>query len=255
MNKSNPNNNQIFAEVNYDIFYIKQITPYLNHIKDDKGNFLRMKPRAFAWYYVFNNNVKADAYRRAFYSIFNKKTGLLEEVIPQREKKQKSETRNVFLSVRSAKLYNKGYTQQAIELIEKDYQRKIKKYIPQSMLKQLVIQATYDPSMFFLPNGDVAFKTWNEIPVEYRCCVEGIETRAYGKNADTLITTIKLVKREEARKHLLKVCPGLLEAEKIEIMHKTIDENGRPVGVNIDVKKLSDAELLQRYQELKGAIN
>jgi hypothetical protein len=159
----------------------------------------------------------------------------------------------VLLSIKATKLLNKLYIQQAIELIEKDYQRKIKKYIPQSMLKQLVVQATYDPSMFFDPNGDVAFKTWNEIPVEYRCCVEGIETRAYGKNADTLITTIKLVKREEARKYLLRVCPGLLEAEKLEIMHKTIDENGKPIGTNIDVKKLSDEELLKRYQEIKEA--
>ena len=145
------------------------------------------------------------------------------------------------------------YIQEAISKIEAEHLRQVKLTIPKSLMNQLVVQATYDPSMFFNPDGSVAFNEWDEIPEEYRCCVEGIETKAYGRDGTTLLTTIKLVDREKARKYLLKVCPGLLEAEKMEIIHKTIDEQGNPVG--IDLKKLSDEEILARVQKIKEREN
>ncbi|MGD8707057.1 MAG: hypothetical protein PVI88_00050 [Nitrosopumilaceae archaeon] len=239
-----------YAEINYDICFIKKITPYLDDIKDKNGRPLRNKARAYAWYYVFNNNIKADAYRRAYHSRYNPETGKLEEIIRGDLTKKEAKARNVRISVKANELHSYPYIQQCVELIEKDHIKKIKKTLPQSMLEQLVIHATYDPSMFFTPRGRVAFKTWEEIPEKYRCCVEGIETRAYGKDGNVRISTIKLVDRDKARKYLLQICPGLLEAEKHEIIHKTIDENGAVVGM--DVKKLTDAELIQKYQELKN---
>jgi len=242
--------NQAFVETDYDIFYIRKITPYLNKLKDNKGNLMRMKARGFAWYYVFNGNIKADAYRRAYYSRFDRKIGKLVAPVLEKETSKQRKSRNVCLAIKAATLFNLPYIQTAISLIRKDYENKIKKSIPQSMLQQLIVQATYDPSMFFTPNGKIAFQSWDDIPVEYRCCVEGIETKAYGQNAATQITTIKLCDREKARKYLLRVCPGLLETEKMEITHQTLDGEGNLIG--IDFKKLSDDDLIKRYNELKS---
>lgn len=235
-------------EVDYPVIHIKRITPYLDNITDEKGNMIRQKARAFCWYYVHNGNNKADAYRRAYHSKFNTETRKLEHDYKDHTKEE-IHRRNEITSTKGYDLFSIPYIRKVIRIIEKKYMKEIRDYLPQSMLEQLVIQATYDPSMFFTPEGKVAFSSWEEIPKKYRCCVEGIEQKAYGKDADVTITTIKLVDREKSRKYLLKMCPGLLEAEKHEVIHKTIDKNGNEIG--IDYTKFSDAELLQKYTELK----
>jgi hypothetical protein len=234
--------------INYPIIHIKKLTHYLSDIKNPEGKRVHPKIIAFCWYYVHNGNNKSDAYRRAYCSNFNPKTRKMECEYKD-ESKEEITRRNFICATNAYDLFMLPYVRKIVNRIERRYMKEIKKYLPQSMLEQLVIQATYDPSMFFTPEGKVAFDDWEAIPAKYRCCVEGIEQKAYGKDADVTITTIKLVDREKARKYLLKMCPGLLEAEKLEVVHKTIDKDGNEIG--IDYTKLSDEELLRKYSELK----
>ena len=117
-------------------------------------------------------------------------------------------------------------------LIREQLEQKIKADIPQTMLQQLQIQASYDPSMFIKVNGTANFKDWSEIPLEYRCCIEGIDPKT-GK--------VQLVNREKAREKLLSLAPGLLVTQKLEVTHLTKNDNGDEVGIN--TKTMSDADL------------
>lgn len=240
-------------EINYPPYLIKRITPYLNNITNDKGQRISIKQRAFAWYYVYNNNNKADAYRRAYISRYNKETGqldYLEKELHDSLDGKTQEKRSTLLAVKARNIYRFSYVREMISQIQDHFEKELRSDLQTSMLDQMIIQATYDPSMFFTPTGQIAFNTWEEIPKKYRCCVESIETKAYGKDADTIIRTIKLADRDKARKYLLKICPGLLEAEKMEVLHKTVDTNGKEIGV--DFTGLSDKKLIEKYNELKG---
>jgi hypothetical protein len=192
---------------------------------------------------VFNGNNKADAQRRAYYSRWNKETEKL-ELIEERVKR----TTNFNIQQMGLQNYCKPIIKQAIHLIRTNNEKEIKTNLPQILLEQLYAQATYDPGMFIDKNGDPKFKDWDEIPENYRCCVEGIETNWHGKDADRKSVKIKLVDREKARKYLTKLCPSIFVPEKLEHVIKTIDKEGKEVG--IDYSKMSEEELRTLYKKI-----
>lgn len=215
-------------EIDFNHMQIKEMTPYLDDIKVSYGKYSRgltIRQRAFCWYCVWGDN-KLSAFEKAY-----------------GRKIKKNSTNVVYIES------DKPHIKEAIKRIRENVQRQIKESLPSQLCEQLVIQAMYDPSMFFNPDGSVAFKNWNEIPKKYRCCVQGIKTKAYGKDGDTIITTIELADREVARKYLIKMFPGLVGPDKIDVVHRTVDKDGNEVG--IDFSKASDEELERRIIELR----
>lgn len=75
--------------------------------------------------------------------------------------------------------------------------------LEREVIASLYAQAFYDPAMFVTPDGCVAFDAWEDIPAEWRCCVEGIEQRR--DKAGVPYTTIKLVDRKWALDRLSRL--------------------------------------------------
>lgn len=233
------------TEIDYPLHLVEKVTTLLNTIEyvNSAGKTCKLNPKmkGYIWYYVNNNGNKSDAYRRAYASRFNRKTNKL---IPNKDLNVCS------IKSRGYVLFTKIYIREGIRLLRDDIESKIKAEIPQTLLEQLQVQASYDPSMFIDPDGKPAFDSWEDIPLKYRCCVEGINTTRYGKNGNICETVIKLVNRNNARAQLLKIAPGLLEPDKFEVLHKTVDANGNETGINYS--RLSDAELRELAQKTKG---
>lgn len=74
----------------------------------------------------------------------------------------------------------------------------------EKIIDVLYCQAFYDPAMFITPRGKPRFENWEEIPEKWRCCIEGITTKAYGKDALVQLTEISLVSRERSLERLAK---------------------------------------------------
>lgn len=235
--KNLPKPQKRILEVDYPPELIKRLTPFLDSITYNVGETVRkpsLKQRTYAWYYCYNNGNKSDAYRRAYYSSFHKGRGKL---IPDDDLNTNTITQG------GSDSYRRPYISEMIRLIRADIEHKIKDDIPQTLLEQLQIQATYDPAMFIKADGAPAFSDWEEIPPAYRCCVEGINSTRYGKNGNICETTIKLVNRAAARKELMVLAPDLLAPNKVELIHKTLDKDGKETG--LDMSRLSDAELYE----------
>ena len=240
---------------------IVKLTPYLNDITIP-GKAARSKPRkltafqkAFSWYYVFNNNNKADAYKRAKYGRYDKKLDIIQIVPPEWNRKTPFAS---YCCIEGLALFNLPYIQQAIHAIREHHINNVKVDLPQTFIEQLTIQSTYDPSMFIDVDGEAKFQDWEEIPFEYRCCVEGIEKKYYGKDADRKVVILKLVDRSKARRELYQFAENLiLNPEQLNVIHKTINQKGEEVGLdpmNFDPKNMSTEKLqsyLEKIQEAK----
>ncbi len=72
------------------------------------------------------------------------------------------------------------------------------------IIGQLYKQAFYDPAMFINGNGSPRFTSLDDIPLEWRCCVESIKTNMHPKNINVVTYEIKLANRGEARRELSK---------------------------------------------------
>jgi hypothetical protein len=232
-------------EIDFSPQQIKKLTPYLDNIVVPSKNkktitYLTLKHRAFAWYYVFNSNNKADAYRRAFCSTYNSKKQILE--INQKEQS------NQRCAIEGNNKYRKEYIQQAIQKIREKLEEEISMDVPQGIIEQLQIMCTFDPAMFYNADGTIKFKNWKEIPEKYRCCVESMEVKYYGKGEDEKqVIVLKLCSRDKAREALLKIIPGLLLPEKKNIQYTTLDKDGNEVG--FDPSNYTDEELKKRLLE------
>lgn len=222
-------------EKDYPLELIKKLTPYLNHLTYVTGvtkKKITPQMRGFCWYYVYNHGNKSDAYRRANYSVYSKKQ---DKLLPRKHIQHNTVAHG------GNRSYRAEYIKEGIRLIRAEIESKIKTDIPQTIIEQLLIQATYDPAMFITESGKPAFEHWDDIPEDYRCCVEGIQSKRFGKDGAICETTIKLVDRAVARKELLKIAPELLQPDRLNIIHSTIDSDGKPVGINY--RGMSDAEL------------
>ncbi len=80
-------------------------------------------------------------------------------------------------------------------------ERKIS-YVPK-ILSLLEAQAFYDPSEIVDSTGELRVPL-ADLPPYLRLCVEGIETKFYGKDADRSVTVVKLVNRQKALESLAR---------------------------------------------------
>lgn len=91
-------------------------------------------------------------------------------------------------------------------------ERKIS-YVPR-ILAVLESQAFYDPADFFTGEGDLKCPL-EDLTYLQRVCIEGIDTKFYGKDANRAVTTVKLVNRFQALDKLIKYVGLLQEAPTI----------------------------------------
>ena len=99
-----------------------------------------------------------------------------------------------------------------------------------NVLETLEAMAFSDISMFLNPDGTPKFKNWDEIPPTLRRCIDGMERKFYGRDANRSVLNITLAKRSDALKAI---------ANYVALMR-----NG-PLAENSNAMKMSaDTELL-----------
>lgn len=91
-------------------------------------------------------------------------------------------------------------------------ERKIS-YVPR-ILAVLEAQAFYDPLDFLDPEGGLRVPLENMTYLQ-RVCIEGIETKFFGKDADRSASTVKLVNRSQALDKLIKYVGMLVDTPTI----------------------------------------
>ena len=236
-------------EVDYTQLQIKKLTPYLDHItqpapgRNNKNKFrpLKNNHRAFAWYFVFNNNNIADAYNRMRYGTFNPQTEELDVVFPQNRKTKTSFPAKS--AMHGGVLYRKPYIKECIKLIQDKHCEHLLLQHRQSYIEQLQKRAYYNINLFF--DEQDRPKPFSEIPPEYHCCIDGIERKRYGKDGDYVESIYKLADKDKARAELAKLTPQFNISERFEVLHKTINSSGSEIGImsQADLEKLSIDEL------------
>lgn len=78
-------------------------------------------------------------------------------------------------------------------------------FLEKEVMDTTLARALYDPSLFLNPDGTPAFSDWNDIPEAYRRCIEGIDVKFWGKDADRQSVTFTLANRSEALGQLTKL--------------------------------------------------
>jgi len=160
--------NEIYNMSNAEL---KKITKYL----DDLG--LNNRQRRFAYFYVLNDFKGADAARKAGYTY----------------KGNKSEA-NIMTSI-ACQNKSKANIREAINRII-DHKKRDVKEIEKRLHDLWWKRASYDISTFI--NEDGEFKQLKQIPKAWRCCVDGIEKKVYGKDANVKVVVAKLADRDKA---------------------------------------------------------
>lgn len=141
--------------------------------------------------------------------------------------------------------------QAAVRRYIDDYLVAKKNELDEKITKTLMEQAFYDPADFITPEGDPKFHSWDEVPPEKRCCIESIETKAYGKDADRTITTLKLSQRNAAIKQLTEFL-ALSGPKRVEIT----GAGGKPIktvslNATTPLADMTDSQLLSMLAEFQ----
>lgn len=69
-----------------------------------------------------------------------------------------------------------------------------------NLMETLEALAFYDVSKFLNPDGSLAFRDWKELPAPLRRCVEGVEVKFFGAQAQRQTVSLQLAKRADALK-------------------------------------------------------
>lgn len=94
-------------------------------------------------------------------------------------------------------------------------------------------RAFYDISVFYDDDGRI--RPLDEVDVEWRCCVDGVEERYFGKDANRRVITYQLANRDTALQTLYKMVSGfdgdtaggMLPSEARERLQKIFSQ-GKP---------------------------
>ena len=78
---------------------------------------------------------------------------------------------------RAAELMKCPGVQEAIKLHGELWLRGRQESLEQDILKVLNARAFYDPALLINPDGTPRFKEWDELPEDFRRCIDGIETK------------------------------------------------------------------------------
>ena len=179
-------------ELSYSIGQIKKSTPYLDELK------LTPRMRKFCWYYVYNG---FNGYRAALSAGYSNK-------------------RKTSVAAQATENLKKPSIRESIGRICADMLKEHKGTLESELFKFYYNRAFYDPGMFVNADGTPAFKDIEEIPKEWKICIDGIEGRRYGKDGEYRITYIKLADRDRSAEKLEKYIQMIKET--ITIQHEMI---------------------------------
>jgi hypothetical protein len=98
--------------------------------------------------------------------------------------------------------------------------------------------AFYDPAMFIDERGRSRFKSIDDVPEEYRCCIAGIKSTFHPKDPGITIHEIQLVNKMEALKELMQYA-NLYESNNAGL--RTIGEGVAKIEALLEKNKLKDA--------------
>lgn len=116
----------------------------------------------------------------------------------------------------------------ALKLIIDIFMAERKVSLVPRLLAVLESQAFYDPLDFIDARGELKVPL-EDLTYAQRLCIEGIDTKFYGKDADREVSTVKLVNRNNALDKLIKYA-GLLA--EIPAITQNIVQNGNIQNVN-----------------------
>jgi len=145
-------------------------------------------------------------------------------------------------AVKGYELVRNGKITPIIQAYVKEWILVQKNDVHKRILDVLYAQAFYDPSIFIKPDGSPKFTRWSQIPEQYRVCVKGIETKAYGKDAHIQKTVIQLVDREKSLEKLTKYLELFNNAEK----------NAMELELSKESKKALQALYEKSGEEIEG---
>jgi hypothetical protein len=103
--------------------------------------------------------------------------------------------------VRACELLRHVKVKQAFSLWKEITLDEVRGKLENKIIDQLMHRAFYDTSTFIKSDGKII--DLNSIPEEWRCCVDAVETKYYGKDSIEVIT-YKLADRDKARGELEK---------------------------------------------------
>jgi len=112
-------------------------------------------------------------------------------------------TRNT-AKLKALKLLQRKNVREAMDRILQWEMEGIHLTLANDIIGTLYRMAFYDPAMFIDGAGKSRFKTLDDIPEEYRCCVAGIKTVFHPKDVTKIYYDIQLVDRTIALKELMQ---------------------------------------------------
>jgi hypothetical protein len=124
-----------------------------------------------------------------------------------------------------------------LKIIIDSYLTECKDTFEKQIIEQLRVRAFYNPLDIVDEKGELKYKSGDDIPEHLRQCIDGIETRQYGKDGDISRTVFKLANRDKARDELAKY---------IKILNTTIEHTGKdggPIKIQKDINNLDDKAL------------
>jgi hypothetical protein len=98
--------------------------------------------------------------------------------------------------------------------------------------------AFYDPAMFIDEKGKARFKSIDDVPEEYRCCIKGIKSTFHPKDPSITLCEIQLADKQEAMKELMQYA-NLYEANNAGL--RTIGEGVAKIQALIEKNKMDSA--------------
>lgn len=186
---------------------LKKITKYLDDLD------LTDRQRKFSYFYVNNDFKGADAARKAGCKHSSKKT-----------------TEAAAMACQASLLKSITKVKEAINRIIDNQLRdfnEIRKRLNDYWWKR----ASYDIATFIDDDGE--FKALKQIPKAWRCCVDGVEKKYYGKDAHVKVVVAKLADRDKA----------------MEKLDRLINMTGNKED---DSNKLTDETMKNLMNKLKG---
>lgn len=128
-------------------------------------------------------------------------------------------------TVEASRVLARTEVQQAIKFVLEESIGKIKADLEDKILNTLWRRAFYDPAQFLTTDGEPKFNHLEDVPEEWRCCIEGIESQYFGKDADQKVIKIKLADRDKAMDRLAKYIDLFRErdAKKIDLGKESLD--------------------------------
>lgn len=188
---------------------IVKITPYLDNIEPK----LTIKQRKFAIFYALKEENGAEACRKSGYKV------------------RKGKDEPLAMAVQASQNLNKLNIKEALIKIRK-HLIDDKSYLEKKLYDMWKLQATYDPSVFYNPDGKIKFKKWEDIPEKYRCLITKFEVKYYGRDANREVIVMELADKKFAQDKLDKY---------IQMTKETIDLN-EDIKININLIKELEEE-------------